>query len=424
MATATLEPSPATPAAPTPAPAAPVIPAPEAPANDGKTLDQSFDERFSDLDAAATPSPTPDTPKPDAPPAAPAKPAGAKVEPTPDKTKAPAAPKEPEGDEQYVAPAEGTMSKVRSWGTRMAAMAKKATSEARQLREKIEELQKAPPRPTESKDVAALTAKLAAAEKRLADYEGTLQLTRYERSQDYKEKYETPWRNHQVEAEADVEQMIVTEPNPDDPDTSKERPATKADFEEIYALSLGPASRLAYKKFGPEQAPTIMQHYRQLHADARAAYNAIADHKTKGDEFEKQTVAQKAQEQQQRDTLWQQVHEKILAKYPQYFDERADDKEWNDALAKGRAISDLKFTPAWDKLTPQQQVALDAQIYHRTAAFPALLGQVKSLETKLAEANKIIEQLRGSGPGKPSATGEQAPAAPADTMAAFEQAKF
>jgi hypothetical protein len=418
MPTATLEP-PTAPTAPeiTP-PAAPVVSAPAAPAPDNKTLDQAFDDRFKDLDSTPPSAPTAtEKPKAEAPPAKPAEAA-----PKADAPPKPAA--EPEADEQYVAPAEGTMSKVRSWGTRMAAMAKKATGEARQLREKLEEAQRNPPTPKDSKDIAALTSKLESTEKRLAEYEGTLQLTRYERSQDYRDKYESPWRQHQVEAETDVEQMIVNEPNEDDPDNPKEREATKTDFEEIYALSLGPASRLAYKKFGPEQAPTVMQHYRQLHTDARAAYNAIAEHKTKGAEFEKQTTAQRLQEQQQRDTLWQQINEKILAKYPQYFDEHQGDPEWNESLAKGRSIADLKYTDAWNKLTPQQQVALDAQVYHRTAAFPALLKQVSALETKLAEANKIIEGLRGSGPGKPSATGETPSAPPADTMDAFERAKF
>ena len=49
---------------------------------------------------------------------------------------------------------------------------------------------------------------------------------------------------------------------------------------------------------------------------------------------------------------------------------------------------------------------MDARVRNWARAFPRLKRDAAKLKADLAEANKTIEQLRGSGPGKPSAAGE------------------
>lgn len=385
-----------------------------------KTTSDDFDSRFGDLEDKPTTPPVPTQPKPE--PTQTPKPEKPKTEPTPE-------PEQDPSDADMVVPSEGNLIRVRSWGQRMAKWGQKTRAKLSAAEAKIAELEKQQVAPKESPDVAALTAQLSEATKKLQDAEGFLRLTRYERSTEYNEKYKAPWAQAQTRAERDVKQMVVYEPNPEDPDLPPtERVATGGDFDEIYNLPLGKAVTLAHKKFGAAQAPLVMQHYSRLHELAEAAYTAIQDHKSKGEEFEKQQTARQATERQAMDQLWTKTHEALLKKHGKWFDQRDGDTAWNEALAKGREIADMKFTDAYEKLTPQQKVALDAQIYHRAAAFPAVKAwasaQIAKLESDLTAANKTIEELRGSGPGKPIPNADTPREAPKNSMEAFDKATF
>jgi len=100
--------------------------------------------------------------------------------------------------------------------------------------------------------------------------------------------------------------------------------------------------------------------------------------------------------------LWKKFNDDLQSKHSEWFGQREDDKEWNEALAKGTDIARQRFTDAYMKMSPEEQVMLDAQIFNRSRAFTPMKGLITKLQAELVEAKKTIETMRDSGPGKPT----------------------
>jgi hypothetical protein len=85
-------------------------------------------------------------------------------------------------------------------------------------------------------------------------------------------------------------------------------------------------------------------------------------------------------------------------KYPQFFAPIPGDDEGNAILARGFRDADLGFFNAND-LPDERRVALHSAIRNRAAAFGRLVHQLKSKDTKIAELQKELEEIKGSTPG-------------------------
>lgn len=392
---------------PAPPPAAPAAaPSPSPSPAPAKSQAQAFDQTFLDSqDGPApqpAPSPTPAAPKPGepAPPkaAAPAQPAA----PTPASTTLP--------EDLDAAPTSGKNSDFRKWGQRQADKAQKYAKEVSQLKERLGQLEASGPQ--QGQDAVALTQEVARLKKSNEEYEGELRLTKYERSSDFREKFEKPAQQATARAYAKVTQLFVLEPNPDDPDNPKERQASKADFDEVYGqASDGLAWKIAKQKFG-EAAPQVMGHREKVRELWENAYAAVEEHKAKGGEREQAMNALTHQQQIARNGAWQKVNDTFAKKNPELFGERDGDQEGNELIAKAAAFVDTVFSSDRNNYTPEQQIAMDARARNWALAFPRMRRDNQKLKADLAEAQKTIETLRGSGPGKPvpgSEGGEKKP---------------
>lgn len=390
------------PATPAPPPATP-SPTPDAPRGTGAAL-EDFDRTFADLDETApAPEPTPEpaaTPSPK--PKDPETGRFTKQEPKPEPAKVPdkpaAAPDKPAAAPEFEPPQVAKPSELRNWAKRMGSRAEQAEQNLVQLKREVNELRS---KPGQSADTKALTDELAATKKRLDEHERELKVTRYERSGEYKDKYEKPYQNAVNTAYAEVQELLVSVPNPEDPDNPRERAATAADFDEVYNLPLGPATKLAKAKFG-DAAGIVLQHRQAIKGAAKAAVTAIEEHKGKAVEFEQAQTAQQKMFEEGRSRMFNEAKQAIAQKYAALFGERDGDTAWNEALAKGRNMADLAFSDRKD-LTPEQSAILDAQVHARISAFPGLRAENDKLKADLAARDKEIADLRGSGPGKPGA---------------------
>lgn len=384
----------------------------------------AFNDQFADLDTppvAPAPKPAPE-PKADLakPPAKPA--AGAKPDPKPQPKADDDAP-EPLGGE-YEPPATGKPGDIRGWSLRMGKRAKQAETELAQVRERLQKLEANGPNGNDSK---VLAEQLAVANKRLEDYENEVRLTKYERSNEYKEKWEMPYKKAVDRAYRDVGELLVTvrENNPNDPEhpIERERQATKADFDAVFQQPLGQATKLARQLFG-DAASMVLDHRARIKELQEGAYSAVEEYRTKGVEHEKQTEARTKQEQAYIETAWKKANESMRAKGAEYFDERPDDAEGNELLQKGMAHAELAFDhDALSRYPLPQQIAVHARVKNWAGAFPRLRRDVIQLRAQLAEANATIEQLRGSGPGKPAPGVDPQPGTGVkkDLMAEFDE---
>lgn len=392
-------------ATPPTAPPTTPAPVPEAHVAPPAATSQSFDAAFPDdgLDTPPEPAPKP------APEPAKAKTEGKSPEA---KTTTPAkegkteeAPAEPESkpEHEFTPPQVAKPNELKKWAQRMGLKAQKAEAQVQQLTTRIAQLEAQPPKQLE--DTANLAQELAAAKKQIGQYENELRLTKYERSGEYREKYQAPYQQAVNRAYREVKELIAFEPNPEDPENPRERTATPADFDEIYQLPLGQASRVAKAKFG-DAANIVLNHRQTIRQLAEAAYAAVEEYKGKGTEYETQTKAQQAQMEAAKIKMFEMAREGHAKRSAELFLPRDGDNEGNELLQKGQAFASAVFGGD-EGLTPQQVVFRDSMAFNRLASYPRLVRDVKALRSQLAEAEKTIEGLRASGPGPAKATGEK-----------------
>lgn len=383
----------------------PELETPAAPATAAPTADlkSSFDTSFPD-DGLDTPPEAPAKPdKPETPEKpvkgeAPEKPIKPEVPAKPEKPKAPDKPESATDDEaptDFTPPQVGSSKDLKAWATRVGKWAQKMTSKAATLENELKQARSQPPKQAE--DTANLSKELAAAKKQLEEYEHNLRLTKYERSNEYREKYQRPYETAIARANKEVKELIAYEPNPEDPENPRERAATEADFAEIYNLPLGQATKLARARFG-DAATIMLQHRQNIRQLAESAYQAVEEYRAKGGEEEQRTKAEAAQRETAMGQMFEKAREGHAKRAPKLFTERDGDEEGNSLLTKGRDFASSVFGGN-EGLTPQQIAFRDGMAYNRLAAYPRLIRDVKKLEADLAEAQKTIEGLRSSGPG-------------------------
>jgi len=302
-----------------------------------------------------------------------------------------------ESEDEFTPPQVAKPSELRGWALRMGKKAKEAEREMILARARILELESAPPKQLE--DNSAMAQELAAKTKRLEAMEQDLRMTKYERSQEYKDKFEKPYKDAVGRAYREVKELLVSEPNPDDAENPRERAATAADFDEVYALPLGQASRLAKAKFG-DAAGIVMQHRQTIRAAAEAGYAAVEEYKAKGSEYEKSQQAQQAQQSMGMMKMFTAASEAYIKKNPEFFQLRDGDPEGNEIFQKSKAFADSVFAGS-EGLAPHQVAMRDARAHSWIAAYPRVARDLKKTRGELAEATKTIEALRGSGPGTP-----------------------
>ena len=271
-------------------------------------------------------------------------------------------------------------------------------------------------------DTGPLAEQLAAAQKRIDEYEGRLRLKAYEESDEFKTKHLAPFKRAEARAFNDMKQLEYIEGTDETTGELRTRPANENDFVELYNMPTGKAYALAKRVFG-DSSQLVMQHYHSLHAAHEDMKEAIADYRTRGAEEEKQTQARTAQEREAADRMWRTANSDLQAKYFKDLGVDADDAETKELLAKSYSTVDKLFSGNGG-MTMAEKVGLQASVRQRAALFGVTRKQLLKAQADLAEANKTIEELRGSSPGKPKPKADAAPAGEykdiADEMAAYQ----
>lgn len=385
--TALVAPSPA-PVTPSPSPS----PAPTSAVElENPGLKSAFDE-LDKLDADPTPpEPAKEAPSSDKPPESTAPNKDAPKEAAKSKT-----------EDDIEVPTTRTPKELREWGKSQAKLAKDKEKEITRLNERLKALESSP-RET-GREETAVKERLATLEKQLEERDNEVKLFRYERSQEFDDKFQKPYVQGLKAAYALVTGLTVKEKGatPDDPPT--ERQAAQKDFDAVLSLSEGPAWRKAKELFG-EDAQIVYTHYQKLFGIKQDADNAISTHRQKAAEQEKTDIATRARETEGISKMWREANDGLQNKYPKWFKPVEGDEEGNKLLENGYQMADSFFTQR-ASMTPQQRVILDAQVRNRTAAFPRLVFQLKQARTELEAAKKELQGFKESTPGKPKRTSD------------------
>lgn len=347
------------------APAPPPTPAPKpAPA-------PSADDPFSAVDARTVPKP-----KPAPEPKEPAKPAAnGDKEPKPEAGKDAATfkgPKELRENFERVSKERDTL---------------KGESEA--LRRRLAETEEG------SKKHEALAKQLAAVEKEREELKRTIGTLKFEASEDYKQKYEKPFKRQQDYAKELVSSLTVPVVDADGTQIGTQ-PAKWQDFADLYPLSIPEARRVAKAKFG-EDAQLVVDQLIRLHQIDREAKDALGEEKEKYEARQKEEIANQSRREEAMNAAWRKVNEDIQERHPEW---AADPKDPDEAqlLADSYALADSCFGDR-KEMTDQQRVILDANIRHRAATQPMFVRRLNHANERIAELEAALKEKDGSGPG-------------------------
>lgn len=275
-----------------------------------------------------------------------------------------------------------------------------AQAEAKEWRAKYESLEKELSKVKDDPEKKTLSERLEAREKRLAELEQELRYSAYERSEEYKDKYEQPFLNAYTAARSKIASLKVRDGRTVDHDGNVVsegtwRQGTPEDFDTLMRISDDEtAADYAEKVFG-NKASIALFHRERAQELNRQRLTAIDDYRKKGSEREKTTLEQQKEQQTKlQETInkvWETENKTAQEKYPQWFKPEEGDEKGNTLLENGFRLADLAFSGN-GKLPPQEMAKLHSAIRNKAGGFDRLAyklslatKELKDLKAKLAE---------------------------------------
>jgi len=253
------------------------------------------------------------------------------------------------------------------------------------LEAKLKEYESKPP-----EDNKPLLEKLAALEKKTAEYEEELKFTNYVKHPEFTEKYQKPYNEAWAKAVREIEQLAVTQ------EDGSTRQATPGD---VLALANSPLATLderAEAMFG-RSAARVIRHVERIRDLAEAQEKAIADAKTVGSEREKNLKVQQDQRNARVASILQKTNADLASKYPKWFGKEPTDPEGNAVFDKGMDYVDKVFSG--DPSIPEEtRISRMAVIRNKAANHDRLALHLKNANSQIAELKASLEAYEKSEP--------------------------
>lgn len=381
---------------------APTPPEPPKPKPAAKPADKP------DPKPADKPSPIGDKPPADKPPAKP--PEGRKAKLDPDELLSVEGVEDAELPE-HVVTALSTM-EARDLRLQSAKLAKTLRSVAIE-KKKLESELAAAKTPKNDPERETLQKEYESLKQRHDEVERELRHANYSKSNDYKQKFETPFKDALAEAFEVVKELTF------EAEDGTTRAGTPDDFNKLLSMPRGEAIKYAKDRFG-YGAEEVLACKRKLNEIQTNARRELERYKTEGEQRERERQTQTENERKEIDGAWRAANEAILTKFKDHFSEVQGDDEGNAKLKAGYAEVDKAHDP---KLTVKERVGRQAAIRHQAAAFPREVWRRKRAEAEVARLSKIIAEYEQSTPTTGDKDGEP-PADPndeSDAMAAIDR---
>lgn len=395
---------PASPASPPPTVTAPVAPpTPVTPAAPATPINNPLSDAFSDLEGMADQNSmeTPATPE------TPSKPPELKIAtPPPDKPQ-PDTVKPPEPPAPDVKQPDET--------PKVPAQLRKAYEDLK-AKHRALELEHEKVRTTKPQPDPEIMTRLEKEEKRRAELEDEMRYVAYERSQEYKEKYQQPFIEAYQAGQKRMESLDIQQKTilVEDPTTGEKtekiirqgRAATAEDFNSLMAIPSDRDARKFAKEMFGEDAALALQHREKVIELNNVQAKALEDFKKTGAEREKQQTEARSKAEKQQVALWESLNKAAAEKFPTWFKPAGLDAEGNpldakgdELLQKGFELVDRAFSGDASKLSSEELTKLHSAIRNRAAAFGRIAHQNKTLQAEIAELKKALEQFKTAEPG-------------------------
>jgi len=240
-------------------------------------------------------------------------------------------------------------------------------------------------------------------QKRNETLENEMRFVNYAESEEFKSKYDAPYKKAWEAALSEMAELTVT-----DPQTQAVRQVTAQDLMDLCNLPLVKAREYANELYG-DFADDMMAHRKETRSLFQTREQALKEAKEQGAERDKQRreMFQK-QSQELSDfikTTWEKANAEMIGheKYGKFFSPIEGDQDGNQRLAKGFELVDRAYSENSNNpnLTPEQRKSIverHAAVRNRAAAFGRLVAMNDAKEAKIAELTKELEQFKGSTP--------------------------
>lgn len=248
-----------------------------------------------------------------------------------------------------------------------------------------------------------------------AEIEQELKMTAYERSQEFKDKFQKPYMDAYKMGRQKAASLKVQEVKNDvDEVVRPGRQGTEADFDTIMRIDDDDtAAEKAAELFGPVKAQAVLYYRERVQELHNSSRSAIEDYRNNAATREKEMIeARTRQEQQQAEmakanaeTFRKLVDEGIKAR-PEFFTPAEGDTEAAEVVKRGQAVADSLFSGINPKTgrpyTPDGLVKFHAFVRNAVAAHGHILHKLKAAEVKLAEMESDLAEYKQSGSSKDS----------------------
>ncbi len=288
-----------------------------------------------------------------------------------------------------------------------------------------------PEKKTWEEKVAERDRALEEHKKRVADYENELKFTQYEKSQEYKEKYQKPFETAYLAGRSKAAALKIVERKGDDGEVLQQtRKGTAEDFDALMSITDDDVAAEKAVELWGNKAPLILYHREEANKLNGQASNAVKEYREKGAEREKQLNEQREKWQKDASSMVEREMAAAVEKYPAFFKPDDADPKGNTLMDQGRELMERVIkngAPMRDgqkQMTHEELAAAVAKVRNGAMAFPRVayklnqaLKENKDLKAKLAEFETSVPG-NGDGHGHtPSTVGEDDPFKKLDAMA-------
>jgi hypothetical protein len=310
-------------------------------------------------------------------------------------------------------------------------------AEATDWKGKYEKLQAESSKPKPDPEKEQLLKDRETWNKARTDLETELKFANYERSQEYKDKYQQPFLNAYAQGHKLIAALTFKSPDQKDAfgevvEAGQARKGTEADWDQLMAITdEETAATFIAEHFGHSAARVTLMRDKvlDLHGQMRAA---AEDFRKQSGERETQFRDSVAKQQKEISERWHAANNRAAEKYPQYFAPDPADPKGNALLEQGMRLTDLAFgvldssefpklpQALQDKLVngrlpPGELTLLHSAIRNRAAAYDRLVARLNQREAEKKELQAKLDGFEKSEPGrgqarKVEATGKKGPA--------------
>lgn len=263
----------------------------------------------------------------------------------------------------------------------------------------------------------------AEAERKALDDE--IRHIRYEKSTEFKEKYQAPFEAACNRAMSELGELTLPQAD------GSQRALQLQDILDLAWMPLPKARAAAVELYG-DFADDVMAHRKEIRALGEQQAAALKDAKENGAKREKERQEMQTKTQREVSETIQKTFKAALAsasenkEISEFFQPKEGDEAWNKSLEEGKQMFKAMYQEPDDpKLTPKERAELveaHAAIFNRSAAFGPMRRLIKSLRKELADVKKENEGFKGSRPD--ASGGTQSAATPATNgMSRMEQMK-